>query len=206
MLSPVLTSTGFFTDLRARTRAAHMHVEQRLALPDATRSWGRYRALLCTYYSFLLPFEWSLARFPWDEIGIVFADRRRTHLIAADLQFLDVPVHAIDIGAPDWLPADFDGAIGALYAIESLTLSGTIAARFVVERLGSEASACIQFLTGFGPDSPTMWRQLCQSIARRAIEWDTADHIVAGALGAYHAIDATLAAREWHPRASVTDL
>lgn len=153
--------------LRDATEAAHLRLH---ALP-AFRELGEgritlpgYAALLRRLLGFHAALEARLEEAPsLDGFGVDLAARRRTHLLRADLVWLDAPVDAPLAPLPPF--ADAAAALGGLYVAEGSTLGGRQLAA-ALDHLLPEGAEGRRFLLGHGDRHGAMWRACCEAIER----------------------------------------
>jgi heme oxygenase len=153
--------------LRAATEAVHLRLH---ALPDfSALAEGRitlpcYAALLHRKLGFHAALEARLDQAPsLDGFGIDLAARRRTHLLRADLAWLDAPTEAPLAPLPPFV--DAAAALGGLYVAEGSTLGGRHLAA-ALDGLLPAGSDGRRFLLGHGERHGAMWRACCDAIER----------------------------------------
>jgi len=180
--------------LRERTRALHERVEQATDLERRARTRAGYADMLRRIGGCLRAIEPMLERFPWSELGIVLAERRRLPLVEQDLRWLGEseapPVVAMQP------PGDLAEALGVLYVLEGSTLGGQLILRTVARELGLDGEHGGSYFHGHGARTGTMWKDL----KARADAWCGTDevrfaHALAGAERAFAAFEQAFASR-----------
>ena len=167
--TPPILPVDMMTCLRQKTHDLHTRIESRLDFSVHFASRAKYRKLLERYYGFYLPFEAYLAAperaVDWVTLGIDFAARRKTQLLADDLRMLG-------LGTPERLglplcpqntlprPRSASELIGCTYVLEGATLGGKVIGRYVEQALGLTVGAPgAYFFYGYGTETGTMWKQ-----------------------------------------------
>lgn len=172
--------------LRARTRAAHAHVETRVDAGARLRDRAAYRAWL----ELLLGFHTAADPMLEERFGELPPSGRRARL-ARDLTALGASatevaaVPAMDAAA---LPGPA-GAAGVLYVVEGSALGGAVLGRRARAALGVTALSGGAFFTGGGSPAPR-WRAVGAVLQERLGDAAALDDAVAGALGAFSAFEA----------------
>jgi heme oxygenase len=161
--------------LREGTGDLHERIESRLDLASRLDSLGTYQALLERFYGFYTTLEEGLAAPActgnWVTLGLLFGERRKTHLLEADLRFLGVTTADL-VGlkrCPGNLlptPASAAELVGCAYVVEGASLGGQVIGRLVEQALGLRPGAAgARFFYGYGSRTGVMWQQF-----RRAAE------------------------------------
>lgn len=142
-------------------------------------------SLLTKFYGFHVAFEaavWSLIR---DHAFL--QPRRKSHLIARDLDYLGVGqaarahLRVCNLSLP---LSNEAAAFGALYVVEGSTLGGTVIARHVEAVLGYGRDTGCAYFRSYGPDTGAMWRAFRERLASLSSpEHDTA--IIAAATATF---------------------
>lgn len=147
--------------LRSETRPWHDWLQAGLDLPGRFGSTTEYRGLLAEFFGFYRPLETALASASWEGVGALFAPRRKTPLLQADLRALglsDPEIARLPLCSWTPRPADRAGVFGCLYVLEGATLGGRVVRRYVLERLGYQAEAATMFFTSYGAQVGPMWQ------------------------------------------------
>jgi heme oxygenase len=158
------------TALREATRAHHTRLETRLDLFRTVRSWSDYTALLSLFYGFYRPMEARLLHFTeWETVGLNYAERQKTPLLAADLRVLGHSSEAIAalpccVALPDM--QTFAQALGCAYVLEGATLGGQIVLKQFGARLGLTAENGGAFFAIYGAEVPARWAQFREGLTR----------------------------------------
>jgi heme oxygenase (biliverdin-IX-beta and delta-forming) len=164
-------------------------------------SYARLLSALYPLYAFIEArleafAEWHALDPPLDVL-----QRRRSHLLVADLRVLGVgadPDRAEDAALPRI--GQFASAFGALYVIEGSRLGGRVLARQVAAAVGVPAEGALTFLRGGDPsDVGVLWKELRAALDGYAARADarTRDAIVSGAVDTFGCFDRQLAG--WEP-------
>lgn len=153
--------------LRDATEAVHLRLH---ALPDfhalaeGRITLGDYAALLRRKLGFHAALEARLEEAPsLDAFGIDLAARRRSHLLRADLAFLDASAETPLAPLPPFAGAA--EALGGLYVAEGSTLGGRHLAR-ALDTLMPPGADGRRFLLGHGARHGEMWRGCCEAVER----------------------------------------
>ena len=158
--------------LRTATADDHERVEAALDLMDPELDRSRLAAAVGRLHAFWRAAERGLdgwaARHPCDAARAGWADRRRTHLYAADVRALGVePVQ----GEPSLHPvAGTDDAFGRMYVLEGSTLGGTSIDRHLASLPGL-TGVRLRAFSPYGERTGAMW-----AVFRRA----TREHVASG--------------------------
>jgi heme oxygenase len=164
MTSPLLTA------LRDATAPHHRRLELRIPLTDPDLSLSDYAATLRAYLGFYTPVEAKLAPLIQPVTELAWDQRRKSHLLAADLQRLNAG--ASDAPHCTKLPAldSYAAAIGVMYVLEGATLGGRALLKMFGTRLAP--SGAIDFLNGYGADTSPRWKQFTDYLWRIAAPAD----------------------------------
>lgn len=145
--------------LRADTRSLHERVEKRVDLPRRCATKQAYRSLLVQMFGLHTAVETVLSRLDWTNTGIDLAQRRKTHLIRADLTFLDG--QDMD-SAPscECVPEvrTLAEGFGCLYVVEGSTLGGQMILRQLQRTLELGQGNGASFFASYGREVGSMWR------------------------------------------------
>jgi heme oxygenase len=195
------TGASFLVRLRSETRALHASTERRIAPAERLRDVQAYAGFLCVLYPLYASIEGRLATFgEWAALvpPLEVADRRRAHLLIADLSDLGV-AEPRGAGAAQQGVECFAGAFGALYVIEGSRLGGRLLARQVSAAVGDAAAGALRFLGSDGTDVGHLWHELRTALSCFAADSDAAtrDAVIAGALETFRCFDRQL--ESWEP-------
>lgn len=156
MTAPLLTA------LRDATASHHRRLESRIPLTDSDLPLSSYAATLRAYLGFYAPVEAQLTPLVEPVAELEWAQRRKSHLLAADLQRLAADPadddaragpHCAELPALDSCAA----AIGAMYVLEGATLGGRALLKLLGARLAP--SGATDFLNGYGAATGQRWKQ-----------------------------------------------
>jgi heme oxygenase len=148
------------TTLWRGTRAEHAAIERAVPILGPRLTLAVYRAHLARLLGIYAPLEVALAEQRWDVAGLDFAARRKTPLLALDLDRL-----GLASGARAALPrcaalpelAALPEAFGCAYVLEGATRGGRVLAGRVEAALGLDRAHGCAFLLAYGDDADRMW-------------------------------------------------
>jgi heme oxygenase (biliverdin-IX-beta and delta-forming) len=149
--------------LRADTRSLHESVEKRVDLLHRCATKEAYRGLLVQMFGLHAAIETVLSRLDWSAAGIDLARRRKTHLIRADLTFLD-GAEAEEKAQPplvgDCVPEarTLAEGFGCLYVVEGSTLGGQVILQQLKKTLNMGQGNGASFFASYGREVGSMWR------------------------------------------------
>ena len=138
-------------------------------MPTQIACLANYRRLLMRFLALQQPLEATLNRhLSGTEINL--QERKKSHLLAADLRVLGVPDY--EIHAITWRPAppiqNEAEALGALYVSEGSTLGGMQIRAMISDALALDAETGCAFFAGYKDRTHEMWRETGAFIERRA--------------------------------------
>ena len=180
--------------LREATRASHDQVERELRLLDGSLTPHRYREVLARFYGYYAVLEPALDAWHRSEALLDWPDRRKLHLLAADLRELGGPDPA-DLPRCPAVPAICSSAdaLGALYVVEGATLGGSVIARRL--RAQGFPPSALSFHSCYGSDVGRRWRQWAEvTTAWVGEERQRSDAVVAAARTVFAQLGGWLAA------------
>lgn len=189
---------GAHDRLRRETRDCHERLEAQVDMHRLARSRDGYRRTLEAMLGFYGPVEEALARLDWRPAGIEIGERRKAHLIAADLAALGLAPEAVAAlprcaDLPD-LP-DLRAGLGCLYVLEGATLGGQLILREVRERLSLEPEGGASFFASYGPRVGVMWREFKARLDAACANEEAATAAVLAAAGTFEALERWLGER-----------
>ena len=184
--------------VRASTRALHDRLEARLPLLSPTLALPEYTRLLSAFHGFYRPLEAQLDPIASRIASLDWPQRRKTHLLEADLAVLGTATDAVNaLSACSRLPTPSDecGTLGCLYVLEGATLGGQISLRALRETLGIDRASGAAFFSSYGDEVGPRWRRFlaCLATLKRADEIDTAARVAAQT---FQLLESWLAERE----------
>lgn len=163
--------------LRARTRSAHVQLEERLGRFEWLATVEAYTRMLERFYGFYVRAEPELATVASAIDGLELTLRRKAPLLTADLRSLGRTPRQLralprigDIGVDG--PAR---ALGALYVLEGATLGGKLIEREVGRRLGLDDASGTAFFGAYGSDAARQWRRFGAVLEREGEDLDVDD-------------------------------
>jgi heme oxygenase len=146
--------------LKRETAGDHNRVESLIPLmrPDLTEDL--YRSVLLRFYCFVHGWEsWAAINVP-QELSLLLQERRRSHLLAADLLYFDEQQPNLQyVFSGTKLPSKA-AFLGAMYVIEGSTLGGQYIARHVEYALGLAPGVGDSYFRGYGDRTGAMWREV----------------------------------------------
>lgn len=153
--------------LKQQTQPYHEALEQKMDWQRIASSEQAYRRLLQQFYGFYLPLEMHLERLPWSNLLFDFEARRKTPLLAQDLQFLgDTPASLASLPLCCDLPEvdNVPQAWGCLYVLEGSTLGGKIILRSLRRLLNINEIEGGSFFDSYGSEVGPMWHAFGQAV------------------------------------------
>ena len=187
---PDRVPVGAHAALRAATEAAHLRLHAIpvfRALAEGRITRAAYAGLLRRKLGFHAALEARLAEVPGlADFGIDLVARRRTHLLRADIAWLDAEADV------PWSPlpafATPAAALGGLYVAEGSTLGG----RQLALALGGILPPGLdgrRFLLGHGERHGEMWRSCCAAIERCGTVPEARAAMIQGGLATFAAFE-----------------
>jgi heme oxygenase len=175
--------------LRVATAAAHARIENVLAL-ETPSSLSHYARVLRGFDCFLEAWEPSVARALPPHLRPWFEPRRRSPLVARDLEALRVPHDLMTAVA---LPTLDTGAcaLGSLYVLEGSALGGQVIAQRMQRWHGIGAHDGAAYFTGWGERTGAMWREFRHVLACEVTDAASRQAACAGAIATFDALTAT---------------
>ncbi|NDJ59535.1 MAG: biliverdin-producing heme oxygenase [Chloroflexi bacterium] len=163
--------TTVLARLKAETRPQHDHLETNpfsVAIMNQTITRAQYRTMLARFYGFYAPLEPMLDHFDLSAVGIDFADRRKSHLLAADLRSLEMSLqglmalpHCRELPQIGTLPR----ALGVLYVLEGATLGGQVISRQLKARHNLTPECGVAFFNSYGDQVGPRWKQFTGAVS-----------------------------------------
>jgi heme oxygenase len=184
-------------ELKRGTRAEHERIERSVPLLSGDLDHATYTSYLEKLLGFYEPLEDALAPHPWHEVGLAFADRRKTGLLMHDLGHLGYDEAALAaVARCTELPrlSDLPAALGCLYVLEGATLGGQILTRHIERRLGLAPATGCAFLASYGAAVGVMWRQFGEGLTAFPCDDKTTRRMVQSARTTFHAFERWLTA------------
>ena len=175
--------------LREETRALHERVEQRLDLSRPGRPLEWYRTVLKAFHGFYTPTEFVCPAYGADAARwIDTVDRRKSHLLRADLQHLGLTpgeVHQLPNCREMTAPMTPSRQLGCMYVMEGSTLGG----QYIVRHL--DRSWPSAFFRSYGASVGSAWKSFCAvlDLASADAEPVNCDEVVAGASETFKRLD-----------------
>lgn len=176
--------------LKAETQSLHEQVERHLRLETRLASIDSYAATLARFLGLYRPLEDRLARV--QGLGVDLHDRRKTHLLIADLTALGWPRSRIDEVSDASVLPSIDtptAAFGVLYVMEGATLGSQYIRRAVQERLCLTAENGCAFFSAYGDRLGERWRDFKSALDRHAACSEDVAEMVAYAQQTFRAFD-----------------
>jgi heme oxygenase (biliverdin-IX-beta and delta-forming) len=182
-----LEPTTFLQQLRSKTAHSHQLIEQN-SVSQSLMSQGvtmtQYVQYLKSMYGFVYGFEKQVFPFLKHNELLQIEDRRKVHLIQADLALLNhtaAQPYVID----ELFSTHYQtvaAALGGMYVLEGSTLGGQIINRHLSKVLGDSVAGKTTYLTAYAGQTGSMWKVflqlLCEAGATTAIEDEIIDSAV----------------------------
>lgn len=127
-----------------------------------------------------------------DRLPLDFDARRKTHLLAYDLERLGYARRTIDeLPRCPYTPpvTDIDSALGVLYVLEGATLGGRIIRRYLERTIRVTADSGAAYYAGYGANTGVMWKSMGTAIKDRAAEVGSITPIVVSACATFTALN-----------------
>ena len=161
-VAPIPLRCGTAIDLlRARTREQHRAIEMLMRM-DADFSLAHYSSALQAFESFLAQWEPLVTNALPSCLQSWARSLHRLGLARRDMAALSIPPlpHAcIDLDLTDKA-----AALGSMYVLEGSTLGGLVIAQRLASRHGIDAHNGGAYFSGWGTDTPMMWRSFRQRL------------------------------------------
>jgi heme oxygenase len=180
--------------LRTGTRHLHERLEQALDILSPEFNRPRYEDVLKRFYGFYRPIEAVIPQYSDEPGRWIDGDRRKSHLIASDLQAGGMGPLAIDTLPICPAPVDrgqVHQQLGCMYVIEGSTLGGQVVTRHLRDRLGLGDSELL-FFSSYGNQVGPRWRSFCAYAESLAADDHAATAIVAGAVATFLSLESWL--------------
>jgi heme oxygenase len=167
--------------LKAKTAQTHAALEEEL-LPHlhGIRSVKDYSKILKVFYGFFKPLEMAIEPFLGTHQLRDWHLRRKANFIQQDLAYLEEARGPFPFATD--LPSinNTASAFGALYVLEGSTLGGRHITRMIQQSL-PEAAGGIQFFSGYGEATSTMWKTFQGALNSFAADNVTQEIVIAAA-------------------------
>ena len=144
--------------LRAATRAQHESLDHDCRLAKKLQSIEGLTWLLRRWYGFYLPYESQLEQSTLRWRGLA-QERRKSHLLLADLRNLGVTAGSIAVCKNIPVLLDDNEVLGSMYVTEGATLGGCFIARQLERQLRLSQGRGYSFFNGYGEQTGQMWRE-----------------------------------------------
>ncbi len=189
----------FLQRLKLATRDRHSALERQLPLLDPTLSHEAYRQFLGRFFGYYAPLEARLDVSPWwGQIGLDYAERRKTPGLAQDLIALGIAPAALARVPPCRELPDLASSarlLGCLYVIEGATLGGQIITRHLHTHLGLTPRSGAAFFSGYGAQTGSRWKAFGAQLTAYVQHSGGDDEIIDGANQTFATIDRWLFAK-----------
>jgi heme oxygenase len=173
--------------LRHGTRHDHARMERRLDILNRLSDPRRRRAVMTRFWLLHRGVEPILSRLLGDVEGLDYEARRKSPLLAADVEALGGPLLEGASPVPPLQTSSPGEALGLLYVLEGSTLGGRIIRREMATR--GETMVGLGYFDAYGALTGQRWRAFTAVLDREAERGDegTRDAIARGAdLGFRH--------------------
>lgn len=189
--------TTFLMRLRSKTANSHQLIEQNnvsQALMSHNVTTIQYAQYLSKMHSFVQGFEKIVFPLLKHYELLQLEDRRKSHLIAADLVLLNyngVQRHENDelfnihyqTGA---------AALGGMYVLEGSTLGGQIISRHLSKTLGNAVDGKTTYLTAYTFQTGSMWKNFLQLLCAEGDKHGFEEEIIASAVNTFSLLNMSL--------------
>ena len=178
-----LPTAPILNRLKLETADLHRQVEERFRILDPALTRQGYVLKLERLLGLHQPLEMLIE--PWrDRLAIDWDDRRKAHLLRADLEYLGrTPVEIAQLPCCKALPelSDLGTVLGCVYVLEGSTLGGRMIARHLAQHLGVVPGQGASFFSSYGDELMPRWRSFQQRLAELANSATPEDRIIDGA-------------------------
>jgi heme oxygenase (biliverdin-IX-beta and delta-forming) len=195
----IITSAFMFLqNLRNETAHSHLELERNpysVALMSSEVTLKDYSQYLQKLYGFVLSFEsnvYPLLKSIDSDIEL----RRKSKLMQNDLINLEVDLNIIPIVPTEHFKIHFPdviAAIGGLYVLEGSMLGGIMIKKHLNEKLGSEVSEKMQYLTGYGSETGKIWKNFLTTLSHQANNVDNERSIIISAKNTFYLLNQWIA-------------
>ncbi len=152
--------------LRQETRALHEDLESVVKIDDQISSHQRYTAYLARLWALYAASEKALSAIDFRPLGFDYGDRRRSELIAFDLETLGIDQSTLHcekrLEAP--LKRTLECGLGCIYVLEGSALGARAMAPLVEAKLGLTKTRGATFFWGYGEEGKPLWRIFLNSL------------------------------------------
>ncbi|WP_165066994.1 biliverdin-producing heme oxygenase [Paludisphaera rhizosphaerae] len=179
--------------LKEATRLHHEAVETRLGSYRLTRSLDGYKRVLRRFLGFHRPVEDALVKIPgWPAVGINPDERRKAHLLEADLRTLGVSESELAAQPNCPFPPPLTSlpeALGVMYVLEGSTLGGQYMRKLVRETLGLTPESGCAYFASYGESVGPMWKAFGAAVDAFATTDEIRATIERSAVATFEAVD-----------------
>lgn len=181
--------------LRSETRLLHQRLEQSLDLTTGHLGIDRYKRVLLQFRGFYSPVEHLVSAYSDDAQMWIGGDRRKTHLIDADLDWLgcedELRLSVAAAGSGLILPDLSTRArqIGFMYVIEGSTLGGQFMLPHLKRQLDVSPGKGASFFGSYGENVGKMWRVFRERMEAEGATPDAGREIISAARDAFETLD-----------------
>jgi heme oxygenase len=161
------SGSGVLRLLKEGCREAHMAIERVVPLQQPGLTGSGYRDHLARLLGFYEPLEAALGAQPWSDAGLDFEPRRKSGLLAADLEYLglDAPTRGRLPRCATLPPlAGLPEAFGCAYVLEGATRGGRVLAKHLGASFGLDRDHGCAFLLAYGDDGDARWAEFRGSL------------------------------------------
>ena len=183
MTPPITATDGVLGRLRTETRHEHDAIVGVLDIMAPDLGLAVYRHQLARFYGFYQPLEAALASLvDWSQLKLDFDGRRKSHLLAADLDQLGIDAVGT-LPMCSVLPpvTSVAAGFGSLYVLEGATLGGQLISRHVKQTLGLDVLDGARFFNCYGERTGMMWKTFRSALVAFAVTPAAQDEVVASA-------------------------
>lgn len=192
-----MDATSFLQQLRSQTARSHQLIEQNVSsqlLMSEHVTITHYAHYLKSLYGFVNVFEKMAFPLLKDYEVLQLDDRRKSHLIQADLTMLH------HTAAESYLNEELfnthyqttAAVLGGMYVLEGSTLGGQIINKHLTTVLGHSVAGKTTYLTAYAGKTGSMWKTFLQLLGEAGTTIDNKDVIIASAVNTFSLLNSCL--------------
>jgi heme oxygenase (biliverdin-IX-beta and delta-forming) len=192
-----LDATSFLQQLRSQTARSHQLIEQNVSsqlLMSKHVTITHYAHYLKSLYGFVYGFEKMAFPLLKDYEVLQLDDRRKSHLIQADLTMLH------HTAAEPYLNEELfnthyqttAAVLGGMYVLEGSTLGGQIINKHLATVLGHAIAGKTTYLMAYAEKTGSMWKIFLQLLGEAGTTIDNRDEIIDSAVHTFALLNTCL--------------
>ena len=182
--------TTFLQQLRSKTANSHQLIEQN-SISQSLMSQGvtvtQYARYLKNMYGFVYGFEKIVFPLLKHYELLQLEDRRKSHLIQADLVLLNYtavqPYINDELFSTHYQTAA--AALGGMYVLEGSTLGGQIINKHLSKVLGNSVAGKTTYLMAYTGQTGSMWKNFLQLLCETGATTGNEDEIIDSAVNTF---------------------